>query len=74
MNDNDKSKLKTIDGESHQVEQTVSYIDFLDYETGCQSESKDFIRRLQRTIKILIAAGFISEEKIEQAYEISSWD
>lgn len=28
--------------------------------------------RLQRTIKVLIAIGFVSEGKAEQAYEIAS--
>lgn len=27
--------------------------------------------RLQRTVKVLIAAGFVSECKVEQAYEIA---
>lgn len=31
------------------------------------------IQRLQRTILVIIAAGFITSDKAEKAYEIAGW-
>lgn len=31
------------------------------------------IVRLQRTIRLLMAADFVSEKKVEQAYEMAGW-
>lgn len=43
---------------------------WLDYQTVNQQESTIFIFKLQRTLKLLKAAGFVDEQKLNQAYDL----
>ena len=63
MRDDNKQlgKQTTIDRPDHWLYTTPESHD----ELKCECE------RLQRTVKVLIAAGFVAECKAEQAYEIA---
>ncbi len=57
----ERCDMKTVGRPEHWLYTTPDSRDELQHE--CE--------RLQRTVKVLIAAGFVAENKAEQAYEIA---